>query len=117
MHPLVADERRRWLQERINEGKHGVLVLDIPLLYETSAEGMISLPMAPAACLYYTTKVCRDTSCMRWGLRSHPDSFSDVDTCADRWSKLTVLLLRPNILHVGMLGSELDHDPSAQMPL
>lgn len=42
VHPLVYGERRRWLQEHVDEGKYRVLVLDIPLLYETDAEGMVS---------------------------------------------------------------------------
>ena len=42
MHPLVYGERRRWLQQCVSEGRHSVLVLDIPLLYETDAEGMVS---------------------------------------------------------------------------
>lgn len=42
MHPLVYSERRQWLQQHASEGRHSVLVLDIPLLYETDAEGMVS---------------------------------------------------------------------------
>ena len=38
MHPLVAHERRLWLQEH---RQHPVLLLDIPLLYETGAEDMV----------------------------------------------------------------------------
>ena len=41
VHPLVYSERRQWLQQRVSEGRHSVLVLDIPLLYETDAEGMV----------------------------------------------------------------------------
>ena len=38
MHPLVAEERRGWLQQHC---RHPVLLLDIPLLYETGAESMV----------------------------------------------------------------------------
>ena len=41
VHPLVYSERRQWLQQRVSKGRHSVLVLDIPLLYETDAEGMV----------------------------------------------------------------------------
>ncbi|CAL5225480.1 g8304 [Coccomyxa viridis] len=41
VHPLVYSERRQWLQQHASEGRHSVLVLDIPLLYETDAEGMV----------------------------------------------------------------------------
>ena len=41
VHPLVYGERQRWLQQCVSEGRHRVLVLDIPLLYETDAEGMV----------------------------------------------------------------------------
>ena len=37
VHPLVYSKRRRWLQQHVDEGRHSVLVLDIPLLYETDA--------------------------------------------------------------------------------
>ncbi len=38
MHPLVADERRTWLKQHCG---HPVLLLDIPLLYETGAQSMV----------------------------------------------------------------------------
>lgn len=41
VHPLVYSKRRQWLQQCVSEGRHRVLVLDIPLLYETDAEGMV----------------------------------------------------------------------------
>ena len=41
VHPLVYSQRRHWLQQRVSEGRHSILVLDIPLLYETGAEGMV----------------------------------------------------------------------------
>ena len=43
VHPLVYGERRQWLQQHASEGRHSVLVLDIPLLYETDAEGMVRI--------------------------------------------------------------------------
>ena len=44
VHPLVYDERRQWLQQHLNAGRHSVLVLDIPLLYETDAAGNVRPP-------------------------------------------------------------------------
>ena len=43
VHPLVADERRGWLQQH---HEHPVLLLDIPLLYETGAESTVR-PASP----------------------------------------------------------------------
>ena len=42
VHPLVYGERRQWLQQHTKQGRHSVLVLDIPLLYETAAEGTVN---------------------------------------------------------------------------
>ena len=42
VHPLVYGERQQWLQQHTKEGRYSVLVLDIPLLYETAAEGMVN---------------------------------------------------------------------------
>ena len=41
VHPLVYSERRQWLQQHVDEGRHSILVLDIPLLYETDAAGNV----------------------------------------------------------------------------
>lgn len=43
-HPLVYSQRRRWLQQHVDEGRHSILVLDIPLLYETDAAGNVRAP-------------------------------------------------------------------------
>ena len=47
VHPLVYSERRQWLQQHLDKGRHSVLVLDIPLLYETDAAGNVSPPPRP----------------------------------------------------------------------
>ncbi len=44
VHPLVYSQRRRWLQQHVDEGRHSILVLDIPLLYETDAAGNVRAP-------------------------------------------------------------------------
>ncbi|EIE26684.1 P-loop containing nucleoside triphosphate hydrolase protein [Coccomyxa subellipsoidea C-169] len=41
VHPLVSDERRKWLLIKSKDGGHPVLLLDIPLLFETGAEHMV----------------------------------------------------------------------------
>lgn len=46
MHPLVSRERRKWLLQFQEEGGHSVLLLDIPLLFETAAEDMVHSPLA-----------------------------------------------------------------------
>ena len=53
VHPLVADNRRTWLQQH---HEHPVLLLDIPLLYETGAESMVSsCPSVSLACPHLCT--------------------------------------------------------------
>ena len=46
VHPLVADERQRWLKEH---QEHFVLLLDIPLLFETDGASMVG----------HTADICR----------------------------------------------------------
>ncbi|CAL8467014.1 g6550 [Coccomyxa elongata] len=41
VHPLVSRERQKWLLQMQEEGGHSVLLLDIPLLFETAAEDMV----------------------------------------------------------------------------
>ena len=41
VHPLVAAERQRWLDQLAAEGNVRLAVLDIPLLYETGAEDQV----------------------------------------------------------------------------
>lgn len=41
VHPLVSRERRKWLLQNHEEGGHSVLLLDIPLLFETATEDMV----------------------------------------------------------------------------
>ena len=51
VHPLVYVQRRQWLQQHVDDGRHSILVLDIPLLYETDAAGNVrasTLSLAPS---------------------------------------------------------------------
>ena len=53
VHPLVYSERRQWLQQHVDEGRQSILVLDIPLLYETDAAGNVRAPrLVPSLPLY-----------------------------------------------------------------
>ena len=41
VHPLVAEERKRWLNNLKVGGANSLAVLDIPLLFETRAEEQV----------------------------------------------------------------------------
>ena len=52
VHPLVYSQRRQWLKQHVDEGRHSILVLDIPLLYETDAAGNVRAPaLSLAPCI------------------------------------------------------------------
>ena len=52
VHPLVADKKKQLLTKILEEGHHLIIVYDIPLLYETSAEGQVGPPQLKMDCLY-----------------------------------------------------------------